>query len=222
LRAIGSILLIIGLKVNNKHTIIRLIMDKLTKYLKLAKNKLMKKNVLTVLLLTLVSSVVFPLPSLADTKIVTTSSSTNISYKLVTDDSVQSLIEIINPEVIANGSGVEAKNYHLPQNNNLSAKYTVIAVLTAYNSDLGQTDNSPCITANGFDVCKHGVEDTVAVNGFKMGTRVRFPDLFGEKVFVVRDRMNSRYSSGRVDVWMLSKADAKTFGVKSAKMEVLD
>lgn len=93
--------------------------------------------------------------------------------------------------------------------------------LTAYNSEVGQTDNSPCITANGFNVCEHGIEDTVAANFLPMGTKIRIPDLFGDRIFVVRDRMNKKHPS-RVDVWMLEKTAALKFGVKNATIEILE
>ncbi len=93
--------------------------------------------------------------------------------------------------------------------------------MTAYNSEVGQTDNSPCITANGFNVCEHGVEDTIAANFLKMGTKVRIPELFGDRVFVVRDRMNARHAT-RVDVWMKNRPSAIKFGVRVAKIEVLE
>ncbi|NTU98621.1 hypothetical protein HGA64_01270 [Candidatus Falkowbacteria bacterium] len=93
--------------------------------------------------------------------------------------------------------------------------------MTAYNSEAAQTDSSPCTTANGFNVCKHGVEDTIAANFLKFGTKVRIPELFGERVFVVRDRMNARYPD-RVDVWFKSKNDALKFGVRKAKIEIVD
>lgn len=93
--------------------------------------------------------------------------------------------------------------------------------MTAYNSEAAQTDNSPCITANGFNVCKHGIEDTVAANFLPMGTKIRIPELFGDRIFVVRDRMNKRYTE-RVDIWMLSRADALKFGVKKAKIEIVE
>lgn len=93
-------------------------------------------------------------------------------------------------------------------------------VITAYNSEAAQTDDSPCITANGFNVCEHGVEDTIAANFLKFGTKVQIPELFGDRVFVVRDRMNKRYSN-RVDVWMLDRHDAIQFGVKTAKINVV-
>lgn len=93
-------------------------------------------------------------------------------------------------------------------------------VITAYNSDVAQCDDTPCITANGFNVCEHGIEDTVAANFLPMGTKIRIPDLFGDRIFIVRDRMNRRHQS-RVDVWMKEYKDAKQFGIKVATIEVL-
>jgi len=94
-------------------------------------------------------------------------------------------------------------------------------VITAYNSEVGQTDDSPCITANGYNVCKNLVEDTIAANFLKFGTRVRIPELFGDRVFVVRDRMNRKHPN-RVDVWMIERSDAIQFGIKTAKIEVIE
>ncbi|PIR13785.1 hypothetical protein COV49_01020 [Candidatus Falkowbacteria bacterium CG11_big_fil_rev_8_21_14_0_20_39_10] len=110
---------------------------------------------------------------------------------------------------------------HLPVNEDLKVKLAGYYTITAYNSEVGQTDNSPCITANGFNVCQHGVEDTVAANFLNFGDKVRIPELFGDRVFVVRDRMNKRHQN-RVDIWMVEKQDAKQFGVKLAKVEVLE
>jgi len=109
----------------------------------------------------------------------------------------------------------------LPKNNNLEVKRSDYRVITAYNSEIGQCDNSPCITANGFNVCEHGVEDVVAANFLPFGAKVRLPELFGERIFVVRDRMNARFPD-RIDVWMVEKNQAKHFGVKYAKVEMLE
>jgi len=92
--------------------------------------------------------------------------------------------------------------------------------ITSYNSDAGQCDSDPCTTANMFNVCEHGIEDTIAANFLKFGTKVRIPELFGNRIFVVRDRMNTRYPD-RVDVWMLNKEDSKNFGVRRARIEVV-
>ncbi|MDD4901600.1 MAG: hypothetical protein PHE24_00480 [Patescibacteria group bacterium] len=197
-------------------------MNNFKQYVKLAQNKLIERLLVLISLLTLANLIFFPIPTLAETE----NSSINsgiitANFQLVPENKGYNLIQILNPEVMFDGSA-HPQNGHLPQNKGLEAKYSVTAVLTAYNSEIGQTDNTPCITASGFDLCKHGQEDIVAINGVKMGTKVRFPDLFGDRVFVVRDRMNSRYDSSRVDVWMLSRADAKNFGVRVAKMEFLE
>lgn len=92
--------------------------------------------------------------------------------------------------------------------------------MTAYNSEAAQTDGDPCTTANGFNVCKHGIEDTVAANFLPMGTKIKIPELFGDRVFVVRDRMSKRFGN-RVDVWMLKKSDALKFGVRHAEIVVV-
>lgn len=107
------------------------------------------------------------------------------------------------------------------------ARRTMFVVATAYSSEPGQTDNTPCIPAmSSFDLCanfaKTGVEDTIAANDLSLGTKVRFPDLFGDKVFTVRDRMNSKYTGkSRIDFWMNEKSDAIHFGAQRIKMEVL-
>ena len=94
-------------------------------------------------------------------------------------------------------------------------------VITAYNSEVAQTDDDPCTTANGFNVCTHNEEDTIAANFLKFGTKVQIPELFGDRVFTVRDRMNKRYANN-VDVWMKAKKDAKQFGVKVAKIQIVE
>lgn len=110
----------------------------------------------------------------------------------------------------------------LPENKDvIKVKQSSYRVITAYNSEIGQTDNSPCITATGFDVCKHGIEDTIAANFLSFGSKVKIPELFGERIFIVRDRMNTRFSD-RVDVWMIKKTDARKLGVKYVKVEVLE
>ena len=100
-------------------------------------------------------------------------------------------------------------------------KSTSVHVITAYNSEVGQTDDSPCVTANGFNVCQHGQEDTIAANFLKFGTKVKIPELYGERVFVVRDRMNVKHPN-RVDIWMKNRTSAIKFGVKTAKIQVLE
>lgn len=89
---------------------------------------------------------------------------------------------------------------------------------TAYSSTPGQTDSSPFITASG----QHVRDGIIAANFLPFGTRVRIPDYFGDKEFVVTDRMAPRFES-RIDVWFPEYHQAKQFGVKrSVRLEVLD
>lgn len=108
----------------------------------------------------------------------------------------------------------ETSNLNIPDNSRF-------VTLTAYNSEVAQCDGDPCTTASGFNVCKHGIEDTVAANFLPLGTKIKIPELFGDRVFVVRDRTSKKYSD-RVDVWMIEKKDALQFGKRRAHIVVLD
>lgn len=123
----------------------------------------------------------------------------------------------INQETAFNNIEFNGK---LPESGGAGIKFSKHVVITAYNSDIGQTDDSPCITANNFNVCENGIEDTIAANFLPFGAKVKIPALFGDKVFIVRDRMNKKFSD-RVDIWMIEKPDAVNFGAKIAKIEVL-
>lgn len=91
-------------------------------------------------------------------------------------------------------------------------------VLTAYSSTPEETDDTPFITASG----KMVADGIIANNMLPLGTKVRIPDLFGDKVFVVEDRMNQRMGDHRFDIWLPSKELAINFGVKSTTIEVLE
>ncbi len=88
--------------------------------------------------------------------------------------------------------------------------------MTAYSSTEDQTDDSPFITASG----AHVADGIVAANFLPLHTRVKIPSLYGEKVFVVEDRMNRRYTQ-RMDIWMETREEAMKFGLKKAEIVVL-
>jgi 3D (Asp-Asp-Asp) domain-containing protein len=48
---------------------------------------------------------------------------------------------------------------------------------------------------------------------------VKFPDLYGNKEFVVKDRMNARYRE-RVDIWMEEKHEALLLGKRYTTIEI--
>lgn len=94
---------------------------------------------------------------------------------------------------------------------------TVVATLTAYTSSPSETDSNPTIAASG----KKVFDGMVAANWLPFGTVIKIPSLFGDKIFIVQDRMNERYGYGRLDVWLpVETREAKRFGVKKVAVEI--
>ncbi|KPJ73730.1 hypothetical protein AMJ48_00310 [Parcubacteria bacterium DG_74_1] len=65
-------------------------------------------------------------------------------------------------------------------------------------------------------------EGVIANNLLPFGTKVRLPEIYGDKIFVVEDRMNSRVGYYHVDIWLPSYRDALNFGSKRTYIEVLE
>lgn len=165
----------------------------------------------------------FPIPTLASQteESVVTTTATSLSFNLETNNIVPRdlagdrwSLRLPQEEVLVE----DVKKVEGQFSGRLTKSRKV--VLTAYNSDKAQCDDSPCITANGFNVCKHGIEDTVAANFLPMGTKIRIPALFGDRIFVVRDRMAKRHQN-RVDIWMKHYSSAIKFGIKTATIEIV-
>jgi len=88
-----------------------------------------------------------------------------------------------------------------------------IREVTAYNSVEWQTDSTPCIAADGTDICLRyqAGELICAANFVPLGTKL-YVDKYG--LCTVADRMNSRYSN-RVDVFFDKDIDrAIRFGLQ--------
>ena len=105
-------------------------------------------------------------------------------------------------------------NNDIDQDDELTVKRTKLVLVTAYSSTVDQCDSTPFITANG----THVHDGTVAANFLKFGTKVRFPSLYGDKIFTVEDRMKSNY---KVDIWFPTRQEALNFGAKRVEMEIL-
>jgi 3D (Asp-Asp-Asp) domain-containing protein len=97
-----------------------------------------------------------------------------------------------------------------------SANRVIYVTVTAYSSTPDQTDDTPFITANG----THVRDGIIAANFLRFGTKVKFPDYSGDKIYEVTDRMNARYPD-RADIWMETRGAAIDFGVRTLKMEIL-
>ncbi len=93
---------------------------------------------------------------------------------------------------------------------------TYVVMASAYSSTLDQTDSTPFTTAWGTQV-RDGI---IAANFLPLGTTIKIPELYGDKIFVVEDRMNRRYTY-KIDVWFPERGQAMEFGNKKVKIEVV-
>lgn len=103
-----------------------------------------------------------------------------------------------------------------PEEEELEPPRVVDMWVTAYSSSKDETDSTPHVTAIGTKT-RDGI---AATNMFPIGTLVRIPKFFGDKVFVIEDRMHPR-KQWVLDVWMGSKAEAKEFGSYLTEVEIV-
>jgi len=95
---------------------------------------------------------------------------------------------------------------------------TLDVILTGYSSRPEETDDSPFVTASGKWV-RNGI---VANNRLPFGTKIRIPELYGDEIFVVEDRMNPMVGSYQIDIWFPSYWEAADFGAKRTLVEVVE
>lgn len=98
----------------------------------------------------------------------------------------------------------------------LKIEKTLKVWVTAYTSTPEETDDTPFITAWNTQV-RDGI---VATNMLPFGTKIRIPELFGNKIFTVEDRMHRR-KKDFVDIWMETKSEALKFGISRTDIEVI-
>ena len=91
-------------------------------------------------------------------------------------------------------------------------------VVTAYSSTPEQTDSTPFVTASG----KNVADGIVANNMLPFGAKIRIPEMYGDKVFIVEDRMNQKKGKYHLDIWFPEYSEAKNFGAKITYIEILE
>jgi len=97
-------------------------------------------------------------------------------------------------------------------------KSRIRVIVTAYSSTVFETDDDPFVTAAGTCV-RDGI---IANNLLPFGTKVRIPELYGDKIFTVEDRMSRKKSNYHFDIWFPSHQEAKNFGAKNTYVEILE
>jgi len=124
-----------------------------------------------------------------------------------------------NPQPAADSVQPVENTKKLSDDKKISPDKVVRAVITAYTSTPEETDGDPFTAASG----KRVYDGMIAANWLPFGTKIKIPSLYGDKIFTVDDRMNSRYGYGRLDIWFDSgkgRTEAKNFGVKRVDVEV--
>lgn len=126
------------------------------------------------------------------------------------------LSEIENSLVVLQDNSLSSiASDYLPPQKQVTNRIRV--VITAYSSTIWQTDGDPFTTASGSTV-ENG---TIANNSLPFGTKVKIPALYGDKIFTVTDRMNSRWPDNKFDIWFESTSEARKFGIKNTYIEIL-
>jgi len=126
------------------------------------------------------------------------------------NQAISPTIATIEPYILENNIFLDnQKNYYLK-----NKEYWV--TITGYSSSYDETDDSPYITASG-DWVEDGI---VASNFLPLGTKLIMPEIFGDKIFIVKDRMHERFGD-RIDVWFPTKWDAIQFGKKFSKIIII-
>ena len=121
----------------------------------------------------------------------------------------------INKETVV--EGMDANDLVVIQRSSPKPNHvrTIKVMISAFSSTPEETDSTPFITASG----THVRDGIVASNFLRFGTKIRIPQLYGDKKFVVEDRMAPRFSD-RIDVWFPTKEQARNFGLKYLEVEV--
>lgn len=171
---------------------------------KIKKEKNLIKIADSIILIALIFEFVFPQTSLS-------------SYYDIKDEKgiISEKAQSIIPEQEDNSEGKLAEE--LNKQETVKVKYSRYVVVTAYSSTVDQCDSTPFITANGTRV----YDGIIAANFLRFGTKIRFPEYSGDKIYTVEDRMHQRFSN-RADIWMETRLQALQFGKRRIKIEVLE
>jgi 3D (Asp-Asp-Asp) domain-containing protein len=86
-------------------------------------------------------------------------------------------------------------------------------IFTEYTATVSQTDSTPTITASNQRI-REGI---VANNCLPFGTRIRV----NNNTYVIQDRMNQRYGCEDFDIYVKKYSQARHFGRRALKYEVI-
>ena len=127
---------------------------------------------------------------------------------------IDSLTEIPQHLTIQSNSYLPISNFSKDELlDELAAKgEKLIRTVTFYYPVPWQTDNTPCISASGINICEATIK-VCASNEFPFGTKL----LIDGKVCEVQDRMNYRYTY-RIDLFFKDKESAANWGKRTVEV----
>jgi 3D (Asp-Asp-Asp) domain-containing protein len=138
-------------------------------------------------------------------------------YALIRTDGTHGQTDILaNASVIQDSTSVKQTTSTMSSKTVKRSKKILVVEASGYSSTVDQTDSTPFITAKGTYV-RDGI---IAANMLPFGTLVKIPSAFGDKIFVVEDRMNRRYQN-HIDIWFADHDSAMEFGRRTVTIEVL-
>lgn len=111
---------------------------------------------------------------------------------------------------ISNFSLDETDN-HLVQNGTI-----LIRTVTAYYPVPWETDDEPCISASGMNICQTA-KKVCASNEFPFGSLL----LIDGDIWEVQDRMSRKYSD-RIDLFFMTKEEMKKWGKRTVEVILLN
>lgn len=133
-----------------------------------------------------------------------------------------SLAEFPIEEILENRLTIVQENSLLSISNYPNSESQVIqrvnVIVTGYSSSPLETDDNPYITAAGTWV-REGI---VANNMLPLGTKIKIPEIYGDKIFVIEDRMHWKKGYYHIDIWFSSYWQALNFGAKNTQIEILE
>tara|TARA_Y100000310_G_scaffold319693_2_gene375277 strand:- start:3494 stop:3967 length:474 start_codon:yes stop_codon:yes gene_type:complete len=101
--------------------------------------------------------------------------------------------------------------------NHTTSTEGIRGIVTAYTATASETDDSPCITASGLNVCPEPFP-VVANNCYPFGTMV----VIANVEYTVHDRKNSRYGCEWWDILLPTQKEALQWGIQEKEIVIYE
>lgn len=140
-----------------------------------------------------------------------------IFFPIYGDEEIRPILSSFSENNFFVSSGNTLLSFESPLKPRIKIIKRIRVFVTGYSSSIDETDDTPEITASG-----NRVRDGICANNLlPFHTKIRLPELFGNKIFSVEDRMSPDKSLYHVDIWFPTKEEALKFGAKLTYLEII-